>query len=114
VTRGNGEPMKKADMLAHATEERRSRPMRPDSREELQARVDVHPSQSGPYASLRETFERVLTVDSATRDRRRKDWNVAIFAPRERGGYAIWTNTDLDMVLDAFDRAVKRNGQEVR
>jgi hypothetical protein len=60
------------------------------------------------HAALREEFVRALTVDSETRDRRRRDYNQAIFAPQERGGYAIFTGTDLSMVLDAFDAAVRR------
>ena len=54
---------------------------------------------------LREEFIRLLTVDSETNDRRRKDFNQAIF-DAERG-YAIWNGTDLDMVMDKFDRAVR-------
>jgi hypothetical protein len=54
---------------------------------------------------LREEFLRLLTVDSESRDRRRKGYNQAIF-DAERG-YAIWNGTSLDMVMDKFDQAVR-------
>lgn len=56
------------------------------------------------YDRLRAEFVRLLTVDGPTTDRRRKDYNQAIFDPER--GYAIWTSTDLAMVLAKFDRAV--------
>ena len=58
-------------------------------------------------ALLREEFLRLLTVDSQTQDRRRRDYNQAIFAPEEAGGWAVFNGTDLHMVMRAFDRAVK-------
>lgn len=57
------------------------------------------------YEELRAEFVRMLTVDSETRDMRRKEHNQAIF-DAERG-YALWTGTDLGMVLDKFDKAVR-------
>lgn len=54
---------------------------------------------------LREEFLRLLTVDSETNDRRRKEFNQAIFDADR--GYAIWNGTDLSMVMDKFDRAVR-------
>lgn len=54
---------------------------------------------------LREEFLKGLTVDSETRDRRRKEFNQAIF-DAERG-YAIFNGTDLGMVMEKFDQAVK-------
>jgi hypothetical protein len=54
---------------------------------------------------LRATFLRLLTVDSPHRDRRRKDYNQAIFDPEQ--GWAVFSGTDLGMVMSAFDRAVK-------
>lgn len=60
-----------------------------------------------PSATLRDEFLRLLTEDSDTKDRRRKDYNQAIFAPMERGGYAIFTGTSLDMVMEKFDRAAQ-------
>jgi hypothetical protein len=50
---------------------------------------------------LRAEFLRLLTVNTG-RDRRRKNYNQAIFDP---SGYAIWSSTDLDMVMEKFDRA---------
>ena len=54
---------------------------------------------------LRELFLFYLTTDSETHDARRKDFNQAIFDAEE--GFACWSRTDLDMVMDKFDRAVK-------
>jgi len=54
---------------------------------------------------LRKAFIHFLTVDSDHQDRRRKDYNQAIFDAKE--GFACWTNMDLNMVLEKFDKAVK-------
>lgn len=59
----------------------------------------------GPIHALRAEFVRLLTEDGPTSDRRRSDYNQAIFLV---SGHAIWCETDLDMVLDKFDRA-RRN-----
>ena len=53
---------------------------------------------------LREEFVRLLTEDSETHDRRRREFNQAIFNAEH--GWAVWSSTDLDMVMDKFDRAV--------
>jgi hypothetical protein len=53
---------------------------------------------------LRAEFLRLLTVDGPTRDRRRKDYNQAIFEP---DGPSIWSSTGLDMVMEKFDKAAK-------
>ena len=55
----------------------------------------------------REAFLRLLTEDGDTHDRRRKTYNQAIFRPEAEGGRSIWSSTDLDMVLDKYDRATK-------
>jgi hypothetical protein len=62
---------------------------------------------AAPVSEIRKRFLQRLTVDSEHRDRRRADYNQAIFARAERGGYAIFTGTDLDMVLRCFDDAVR-------
>jgi hypothetical protein len=54
---------------------------------------------------LRGEFIRLMTVDGPTNDRRRKDYNQAIFDPT--WGWAVFQNTDLFMVLDKFERAIK-------
>lgn len=54
---------------------------------------------------LRAEFLRLLTTDSETKDRRRKDFNQAIF--NAEGGWAIWCSTDLDMVMEKFDKAAR-------
>ena len=53
---------------------------------------------------LRALFLKYLTVDSETNDRRRKDYNQAIFDDKE--GWAVFNGTDLDMVMEKFDKAV--------
>ena len=55
----------------------------------------------------RDVFVRLLTEDGDTPDRRRKTFNQAIFMPKAQGGRAVWNSTDLDMVLDKYDRATK-------
>lgn len=60
------------------------------------------------YQRLREVFLELLTVDGS-HDRRRKDYNVAIFSPE---GWAIWNRTELEDVMEIFDRAVKRIAYE--
>lgn len=57
------------------------------------------------YTELREEFLKALTVDSETKDARRREFNQAIFDAEK--GYAVWTGTDLGMVLAKFDRAAK-------
>lgn len=57
---------------------------------------------------LRATFLELLTVDSEVKDRRRRGFNQAIFAPEEQGGYAVFNGTSLDMVMEKFDGAVKK------
>ena len=57
--------------------------------------------------SFREFFIKRMTEDSETQDRRRKDYNQAIFGFREDGStYQCFTETDLDMVLKCFDDAM--------
>ena len=63
----------------------------------------------GETDALRAEFVKMLTVDGS-RDRRRRDFNQAIFNAEE--GWAIWSSTDLDMVLTAFDHAVAAMARE--
>lgn len=77
---------------------------------------------------LRELFIKRMTVDSDHNDRRRKDYNQAIFhyednesidewnascesfgLPKKEYGrtFAVWCDMDMDMVLQCFDDAVK-------
>ena len=60
-------------------------------------------------AKLRDLFIKRMTVDSETQDRRRRDYNQAIFAYEDNGAntYQVWDSMDLDMVLQCFDDAVK-------
>ena len=58
----------------------------------------------GLREALRSEFLRLLTTDSATKDRRRREYNQAIFSPE---GWAIWSSTDLEMVMSKFDRALR-------
>lgn len=67
------------------------------------------------FAKLRVLFIKRMTEDSGTHDRRRKDYNQAIFNFREDGStFACFNDTDMDMVLTCFDNAVKdwRNGRK--
>ena len=59
--------------------------------------------ERGETDALRAEFVKMLTVDGS-RDRRRRDFNVAVFDAEE--GWAIWDRTDLSDVMDAFDHAV--------
>ena len=54
---------------------------------------------------LRVLFLKRLIVDSETQDARRKDFNQAIFDAKE--GWAVFNRTDLDMIMEKFDAAVK-------
>ncbi len=59
--------------------------------------------QQGAAERLRAEFLRLLTQDSDTKDRRRRDFNQAIFNAEQ--GWAVWSSTDLDMVMERFDKA---------
>ncbi len=61
------------------------------------------------HEKLREAFLHCLTVDSETNDARRREFNQAIFDPDQ--GWAVFNGTDLDMVMDKFDKAVKQVDQ---
>jgi hypothetical protein len=54
---------------------------------------------------LRAEFLRLLTEDGPTHDRRRKDFNQAVFDGGT--GRAVFSGTDLDMVMEKFDKAIK-------
>mgnify|MGYP001578600186 CR=1 FL=1 len=54
---------------------------------------------------LRELFLKYLTEDSPTHDARRKEFNQAIFDAKS--GLAVFSGTDLDMVMEKFDKAYK-------
>lgn len=54
---------------------------------------------------LKELFIKYLTVDSETQDMRRKEFNQAIFDTDE--GWECYTSTDISMVLEKFDMAMK-------
>ena len=64
-------------------------------------------------SELRDLFIKRMTEDSDHSDRRRKDFNQAIFgwsderykAPENT--YQIWSEMDMAMVLQCFDDAVK-------
>jgi hypothetical protein len=54
---------------------------------------------------LRELFKKYLTEDSETKDMGRTEFNQAIFDKEE--GWGCFVKTDLYIVLDKFDMAVK-------
>lgn len=58
--------------------------------------------------TLRDEFLRLLTVDSETSDRRRKDYNQALFMVSPDpyfDGKQAWTSIDLGMIMEKFDKA---------
>ena len=65
------------------------------------------------FEELRELFIKRMTIDSDHNDRRRKDFNQAIFGWSDEGDkipkktYQVWSEMDMDMVLRCFDDAVK-------
>lgn len=59
-------------------------------------------------AKIRELFIQRMTVDSDHHDRRRRDFNRAIFGLNPDGStYQCFTGTDMDMVLKCWDDAVR-------
>lgn len=56
---------------------------------------------------LRTEFYRLLTQDGETADARRRGYNQAIFLPEEQGGSAVFNGTNVYMVMEKFDRAVR-------
>lgn len=54
--------------------------------------------------ALRAEFVRLLTTDSPHRDRRKRDFNQAVFM---EDGKPVWDETTLDMITSKFDKAVK-------
>jgi len=61
-------------------------------------------ADSDRIARLRDEFVRLLTTDSPCQDARRRDFNQAVFMA---DGQAVWSATDLGMVMRAFDKAVR-------
>ena len=60
------------------------------------------------FAELRDLFIKRMTIDSEHNDRRRKDYNQAIFCDYGRGIHEpTWNNTTMEMILQCFDDAVK-------
>lgn len=56
------------------------------------------------YDDLLAEFVRLLTTDSSHRDRRRRDFNQAVFMA---DGKPVWTETTLDMITRKFEKAVR-------
>ena len=52
---------------------------------------------------IRCSFLKYMTEASETKDARRKEFNQAIFDPT---GYAVFSGTDLDMVMAKLDKAL--------
>jgi len=61
--------------------------------------------------TLKEFFIQRLTVDSNTEDRRKKEFNQAIFS--EETGSSCFNRMELDMVLEKFDLAFKDYNKEI-
>ena len=64
------------------------------------------------FLKLRELFIKRMTEDSKHNDRRRRDFNQAIFGWQDENDktpektYCVWSDIDMDMVLRCFDDAV--------
>lgn len=65
-------------------------------------------------SEFREMFIKRMTVDSETTDRRRKDYNQAIFSwwsdenvKTPENTFPVWSEMSMAMVLECFDNAVK-------
>ena len=56
------------------------------------------------FKKLRTEFLKCLTIDSKINDRRRKEYNQAIFDKDK--GWQVFNNTNLFMVMEKFDKAV--------
>lgn len=77
--------------------------------DDMQGEIEDAPAVKAiPADVLRSLFIKRMTVDSETKDRRRKDYNQAIFGYRSDGGtFPCFEPMDMDMVLDCFDNACK-------
>ena len=72
-----------------------------DSQQEIKEFYEI-------MSEFRDMFVRRMTVNSETSDRRRKDYNQAIFGYNDDGStYPCFCETDLEMVMQCFDDAVK-------
>lgn len=60
---------------------------------------------------IKVAFLKYLTIDSETHDARRKEFNQAIFDAK--AGWAVFNGTDLDMVMEKFNKALsdKKEGE---
>lgn len=58
---------------------------------------------------LRDLFIKFMTIDSNHTDRRKKDYNQAIFFKQFNGNehIQVFNGTTMEMVLSKFDKAVK-------
>lgn len=72
----------------------------------VQAERERPPTHRAESANerVRAEFLRLLTEDGPTNDRRRRDYNQAIFLS---SGEAVWSSTTLDMVMNTFDCAMR-------
>lgn len=61
------------------------------------------------FEELRELFIKRMTVDSDHNDRRKKDYNQAIFCKYTEDGEheQVFCGTTMEMILQCFDDAVK-------
>lgn len=58
---------------------------------------------------LRDEFVRLMTTDSSEQDRRKRDFNQALFDMAT--GESLWAPcVDMEMVLEKFDKAVRNLG----
>lgn len=80
-----------------------------DAEEDFAERLECAPTIPAiPADAFRSLLIKRMTVDSETKDRRSKNYNQAIFGYRSDGDtFPCFSPMDMDMVLEAFDNAVK-------
>jgi len=78
--------------------------MRKEYNLNLRGENDVSEKTMVSAATLKLEFLRLLTEDSPHHDARRRDFNQGIFDAEN--GCAVFNGTDLEMVMEKFNRAV--------
>ena len=79
--------------------------MRKEYNLNLRGENDMSEKTMVSAAKLKLEFLRLLTEDSLHHDARRKDFNQAIFDAEK--GFAVFNGTDLEMVMEKFNGAIK-------
>ena len=74
-------------------------------KKEIPILFDVKEGEIMDIEQFRELFLKRLTIDSESQDKRRKEFNQAIFDKDE--GWACFNGIDLEMIMDKFDLAIE-------